>query len=233
MNTEDRLKKLEERTAFQEKMIRKIGEVMGEFDFDALLEDVEAEVTAEEAVKVEDQEDKNKEIENEFDDLLDNMSEVETEKDEELDYLLDETEETAEVKPYEKGNTKGVLGTEQENLVPDVNEALWGKDEGPVPQPVNVTQAADSGIEFAEETKAYIRAKSDIELRRKSLAQEQKELKEEFKDAGVDIKTADAAAKEIARRIKQSADEADMIEKTMKIFEEDDGIYSTIVALND
>ncbi len=99
------------------------------------------------------------------------------------------------------------------------------------PEPFNVT--IDSNIEFSEETKAYIRAKSDIELRRKALGAEAKELKEEYKDAGVDIKTANEAAKELAKRIKQTSEEAQMLEATLKLFEEDDGIYSTIVALNE
>ncbi len=96
-----------------------------------------------------------------------------------------------------------------------------------VKTPINVTQ----DIEYAEETKSYTRAMFDIELRKQALQQEAKDLKEEFKDQGVDIKSATSAARELAKRTKQTSEEADQIERTIRMFEQDDGIYSTIVAL--
>ncbi len=86
-------------------------------------------------------------------------------------------------------------------------------------------------LEYSEEGKAYARAVLDLDVRKKALAQEGKDLKAEYEDQGVDTKSVMTSLKEISKEIKETAQEAQLIEATKQSLRDDDGIFGTINAL--
>lgn len=151
-----------------------------------------------------------------FDNLLDEIDEeVKVEEaeqvDVDLDSLLDATPEP-------------VVQAEVEPVVEEVVEVVK-------PQPkVNVTV---TDIEYAQETDAYVRAKLQLEAEVKALKQEQKNLQEEFKEQGVDIKSANKAVTEMKKELKESPGEAKLVEGLKNRYRNDESIFATIGALID
>ena len=88
-------------------------------------------------------------------------------------------------------------------------------------------------IEYAMETDAYVRAKLQLEADMKALKQEQKDLQDEFKDEGVDIKAANKAISEIKKEIKETPDEAKLVNDLKTRYHKDERIFATISALID
>lgn len=168
-----------------------------------------------------------------------------------FDTLLGDIDES-EVKEAVEAVQEEIIEEVTEIEVPEVDDLNDALDDlldevatpEVVPEPVQetapevkVTQVETltyetSGIEFAEETKNYIKESLSIEMRKQALNAEMKVIKNDYADQGVDIGTANKAMKALSKELKESAEEAAAIERVKDMFRADDGIYTDIVGLN-
>lgn len=155
-----------------------------------------------------------------FDELLNDVeTEVEAPETADFDSLLDEPE-----------NLDDLLD----------NDVVMDPVTEPVPEvavetPAPVQEAPDftnTGVEFASETTAYAKAFLDLEMQKKALQQEQRELKEEYKDYGVDTVATARAMRALAKELKETPAEVQAEESIKEMFRKDDQVYSTIAGLN-
>ena len=119
------------------------------------------------------------------------------------------------------------------DLLEDISTEEAEEPEETKIQTIETSTFETTGVEFAEETKQYARAFLDIEMRKRALTQEAKDLKDEYKEQGVDIASVNKAMRELAKELKESAEEAASIERIKELFKKDDRIYTEIVGLAD
>lgn len=162
------------------------------------------------------------------------------EKMEEFDFdsLLDDIEQTKEDTKETKPEPEVVetAPEPEENLDDLLEEVPSTEVTSPAPTTIEEPEPEtydNTGVEFAAETKAYAKEYLSIEMRKRALNEELKKLKDDYKDQGVDIATVNKAMKEIAKELKESAEEAACVERVKEMFKKDERIYTDIVGLND
>ena len=84
-------------------------------------------------------------------------------------------------------------------------------------------------LEYANEAKTFIREYNDLELQKKALTESQKDLKDQYKELGVDIKGALKARSEVIKEIKETADEAQLIQGYKRIIADDENLMAESV----
>lgn len=98
--------------------------------------------------------------------------------------------------------------------------------------PVPVTKIIEnSKIEYIVETDAYVQGKLALDAELKALKQEQKDLQDEFSDQGVDVKSANKALAEMKKEIKETPEEAKLINDLKNRYLKDERIFASIEAL--
>ena len=192
-----RLEELEKRVNRNDKIIKKITkglQMSEEFDFDALLEEIDTETQPTESTEATQPEVKEPEVDLENIDAVPKTSE---ESFDELESLLDDTKSNDTV-----GVEPAIEKTPEVQQSPKVE--------------IDEISYNTVGVEFAEEYVKYWKSVNDIELRKKAALEEFKEelqqIKDEFSDAGVDIKAADYTRKTIIRRMKETEEEQKLMD---------------------
>jgi len=84
----------------------------------------------------------------------------------------------------------------------------------------SVTEKID--YEYADEARAFLKEYNNLEMEKRDIIQRMKELKTEFEDQGVDVKAVLKAQKEIIKEIKETPDEAHLVEEMKKLIKTDD-----------
>ncbi len=134
-----------------------------------------------------------------------------------FDSLLDTLDDTQEMVEPELTETPET--PERGDILDEMEDVDFKPEE---------TTTQNTDIEYAQETDAYVRAKLQLEMDIKAIKQEQKDLQDEFKDQGVDIKNVNKAINELKKELKETPDEAKDIQALKSRFQADDGIYTTI-----
>lgn len=221
-----KIQELENRIDINEKIIQKIkGLKMGEdFDFDNLLDDIET--------KTEVKEPETNELDD-LDALLDTpiptvVEDLEIPVDavpeptlDDLDDLLEETKETNVSETTETPeilSTKNTRANTATTQVSKINEEI---------------SFDTTGVEFAEEYVKYWKEINDLELRKKTANDAFKEelsvMKEEYTDAGVDIKSANYVRGTIIRRMKESQEESSLMDAVDKMLNKDTNLKDSFI----
>ncbi len=128
----------------------------------------------------------------------------------------------------EIGDTKSV---KEPNDYLDIIADVEAISTSPAINKVDISDIQETDIEYVQETDAYIRAKLQLEAEMQALKEEQKSLKDEFKEQGVDIKSADKAISEIKKELKETAVEAKLVEDLKNRYRKDSSIYASIESL--
>ena len=226
-----RLKNIESAIVSHDNTIQKIKNILKgiqmnkDYDFDELLNEIDEidqeetpEPTPEKAeVSLEDLLDEPEDLVPEDEDLFDNpaVEEIQETQDSKTDDItITDTAESPLEDELEslKQENKRLADLLEKALIPSVPE----------------TELPD----FPEETKAYARAVLDCEIRKQAIQQEKRELKDEWQDQGVDTVATARAMGRLARSIKQSPEEAKDEQQIEEMLQGDEGIFSTIAALN-
>jgi hypothetical protein len=237
-------KRLKEQENMMKRAIKAIGENMSEdFDFDDLLSEIDevaevaevAEVT--EVVEVKAEKDTDELVDSTTvddiidildtdsidDDDIDISDDVLSEViDEALDEVISETETVdisaaAEevISSLEKQVTdlKGQL----KSLKKLQNEAQTAKvEEGIV--------SALPEMEYSAEAKSFLREYNSIEFEKRGLQEKMKALKTDYKDQGVDTSAVLKSQNEIIKELKETTEEAQLIEQMKELIKGDDNL---------
>ena len=219
-----KIAELETRVERNEKIIEIIKtkglQMSEEFDFDALLEEIDTETQPTESTETTQPEVKEPEVDLEN---IDAVPETSEESFDELESLLDDTK------------SEDTVGTEPviENA-PEVQVKPETPETPKVPKiEVDEISYETVGVEFAEEYIKYWKSVNDVELRKKAALEEFKEelqqIKEEFSDAGVDIKAADYTRKTIIRRMKETEEEQKLMDAVDTMLNADKNLKDSFV----
>ena len=221
----NKLRELEEKLSRQEKKMKRaikaIGEQMSEdFDFDGLLADIEVTETKEVP-----------EVQDELDNIV---SDIETNIivpgiiPEET--IIDEIKEVQEELVDLSDATDSVI-IELEAQVKDLKSQLKSMKE-------LKTQAVEAGavsalpeLEYSAEARSFLKEYNAIEFEKKSLNDKTKELKDEYKEMGVDVSSALKAQKEKIKEIKETSEEAELIEGYKNLIGDDDDLMGDVTLL--
>ena len=84
-------------------------------------------------------------------------------------------------------------------------------------------------LEYADEARSFLREYNELELQKRALGDSQKDLKDQYKELGVDIKGALKARNEVIKEIKETADEAQLVEGYKRIISEDESLMTESV----
>lgn len=246
MTLDERVNKLELRIKEYNTIIKKIAKglkmaELDDFDFDELLNDIEDNNENENNNKTEDIDELLTD-----DSLSDNVDDLDVSKSNNNDISGDVDPEVNEVKDnsdYEietSSETKviGSRGEEYEDykkiiqeLESKIKELQGALKAAKTVQVVQETEVSLEDLEFADETKAFLKEYSEIELEKKELQERTKELKADFEERGVHTKEALKAWKEYQKQLKETPEEAKEIEQMKGLINSDDSLASTANAL--
>ena len=175
-----------------------------------------------------------------FDNLLDELSEpevqLETKKEEvtpvevtpveEVSALVDELEEVPE--PIVEVSNNAIPEPDPQSIIDDLNvEISQLKDKLKAVENIQsdrVVENVVSDYEYSNEAKSFLKDFNDIEMQKRGLAEKQKELKEEAKEAGVDVAATLKARKAVIEEMKETSDEAQIIEQMKESIRNDDSL---------
>ncbi len=223
MTLDERVNKLELRIKEYNIIIKKIAKglkmaELDDFDFDELLNDIEDNNENENNKKTEDIDELLTD-----DSLSDNVDDLDVSKSNNNDISGDvEPEVNEEYEDYKK------IIQELEGKIKELQGALKAAK---TVQVVQETEVSLEDLEFADETKAFLKEYSEIELEKKELQERTKELKADFEERGVHTKEALKAWKEYQKQLKETPEEAKEIEQMKGLINSDDSLASTANAL--
>ena len=183
-----------------------------------------------------------------FDSLLDDIETTETET--EVTESDTETEETPiektpieetpiEETPIEPEVTlDGMVKKLQEEIKQLKKELKKAKATQAVQQSVqetqNVQMPENMDEEIVERTRSFLKEYAEILTQKKALQEQEREIKAEYKDEGVNVQAAIKAWKEYQKEIKETSEEAHETEYIKEgIIKQDDDIQTSIHTLTD
>ena len=95
-------------------------------------------------------------------------------------------------------------------------------------QTSNVIEEVVSEYEFGQDAKKFLKEHNDIEMQKRALVEKLKEIKESYKDVGVDIGATLKAQKTLIQELKEDAGTAQIIEQMKKEIKEDDRLMTDV-----
>ena len=144
-----------------------------------------------------------------------------------LDQLLNEVSSVEN-----KEEIKGSLIEEPEKVLEELDVIPKYKKEEIKKEATKVENSDDFLREYIEEiqedVKRYLREKYRINQEIKALKEELKEIKDELKDSGVKIAPIERAYKEMVNELKESAEDAKIIESVKNIIKDDVELYGMV-----
>ncbi len=228
-----RLKNIESAIVSHDNTIQKIKNILKgiqmnkDYDFDELLNEID-EIDQEETPETPEPAPETETPEVSLEDLLDEPEDLVPEEEDLFDNPVKNDIENLEPDDITITDTaESPLNDELESLKEE-NKRLANLLEKALIPSVPEMELPD----FPEETKAYARAVLDCEIRKQAIQQEKRDLKDEWQDQGVDTVATARAMGRLARSIKQSPEEAKDEQQIEEMLQGDEGIFSTIAALN-
>jgi len=82
-------------------------------------------------------------------------------------------------------------------------------------------------LEYSEEAKSFLKEYNSLEMDKKAIQEKMKELKDEYKDQGVNVAQVLKAQKEIIKEIKETSEEAEFIAGMKELIKSDDNLMAT------
>jgi uncharacterized coiled-coil DUF342 family protein len=242
-NRESRENRLQEIKEIVKRLqtIKEKGKNMEEFDFDALLEEVEVTKSTE---KEEKQTDEDKRQDND----LDSIDSMDSSLDD-LDSLIDdnndssdEVKEPNEIKEQEP-ETNPEIQIDYQKIIDELNstiEELKGqlkavevaKEQEQIDS-IGIEEPVNLDFDFAAETRSFLKEYAELEVEKQDLNERIKELKKEYDEQGVHVKEALKAWKEYQKQLKETPDEAQEVEQIKNLINSDDTLASVATSLVD
>jgi hypothetical protein len=123
---------------------------------------------------------------------------------------------------------------ELENTIAELQGQLKATEVAKTQETIDqASQESFDDLEFADETRAFLKEHAALEVEKLEINQQIKDLKKDYEDQGVHTKEALKAWKEYQKQLKETADEAQEIENIKRLINQDDTLSSTAVALVD
>ena len=240
-NLIQRIQALEEKTSRNEKVIKtaikKMHKAlkeknMEEFDFDNLLEEIDSAETAEAAEKVITEAVAPKEdvvaspeaqvtpieqvvaLVDEANDIVEPLIENEITEPTEMDSSV-----------YDASQTKI---QELEAEVKELKEKIRGVK---AVQATSVSDEVISKYEYSSEAKSFLKDNDEFEMEKRSITERQKARKEEAKESGVDVAATLKAQKEVIKELKETSEEAQIIEQMKQEIKNDGSLMATVAVM--
>ncbi len=89
-----------------------------------------------------------------------------------------------------------------------------------------------TGVEFAAETVTFAKEMLAVEAEKQEIQQRIRDLKDEYRDQGVDVVATSKAVRSIARQLKQTSEEAQAEQAIEDMLKQNANVVGTITALN-
>ena len=170
-----------------------------------------------------------------FDDLLNELSEPEVQLETKEEKKEPEVEQVAEPviteevpEPIVEVSNNAIPEPDPQSIIDDLNvEISQLKDKLKAVENIQsdrVVENVVSDYEYSNEAKSFLKDFNDIEMQKRGLAEKQKELKEEAKEAGVDVAATLKARKAVIEEMKETSDEAQIIEQMKESIRNDDSL---------
>jgi len=229
MDLAERIYRLENKMLHQKEALRKMvlhikGKDMSEFDFDALLDEIDEDVVAPDKVEIP--------VENAMDELDDLLSGGEIVVDGGVAgnagrvIETDETDETDETANEVVTNISVATEAKIQQLQ-DTIENL--KDDLKAAKKFQAGEALDQVIstyEYSNEAKSFLKDFDSLEFDKRAIQEKIKDLKEEYKDQGVDIAAALKARNEVIKELKEDSETSVIIESMKEAIKGDETLMT-------
>ena len=143
---------------------------------------------------------------------------------------LEEPEEPSNLKELELAQEKiNKLKEEKKQLEKQLREAKLAKQS--IEEKTVIEKLSPDVAEYSDNYKKFIKELNALEFQKKDLQEQIKELKQTYKDEGVDVQAAIRARNEIIKDIRTKPDEAENIESAKVLLKEDESIYTDLTIL--
>jgi len=85
-----------------------------------------------------------------------------------------------------------------------------------------------SKYDYSQEAKKFLKEHNDLEMQKRGVIEEQKELKEQFKEDGVDVAAVLKAQKTMIAELKEDADTAEIVEQMKEEIKADENLMTSV-----
>ena len=85
-----------------------------------------------------------------------------------------------------------------------------------------------SKYDYSNEAKKFLKEHNDLEMQKRGVIEEQKELKEQFKDDGVDVAAVLKAQKTMISELKEDAETAQIVEQMKEEIKADENLMTSV-----